>query len=235
MKKYKAIFFDLDGTLLPMEMDVFMNTYFKELCISLAQYGVPASEIIKCVWAGTKAMVKNDGSCPNEKRFWDTFLALTGIESDTIYEETNYFYSHEFNRARTATRENPLAVEAVRAASAGGRTVVLATNPLFPRAGQLSRIGWLGLGEEDFALITSYESDRFCKPNPAYYTDICARLALEPGDCLMIGNDVGEDMLAARAAGIDGYLVTDCMIPAAEPWTGPQGSFSDMLDYLHSL
>ena len=91
MKKYKAVLFDLDGTLLPMDMDKFMKAYFKELCISLAKYGVPAEEIVKCVWAGTKAMVKNDGSCSNEKRFWDTFLALTGIKSDTIFDETEYF------------------------------------------------------------------------------------------------------------------------------------------------
>ncbi len=235
MKKYKAVLFDLDGTLLPMDMDKFMKAYFKELCISLAKYGVPAEEIVKCVWAGTKAMVKNDGSCSNEKRFWDTFLALTGIKSDTIFDETEYFYSHEFNHARAVTGENPLAVEAVRAAGNDGRRVVLATNPLFPRTAQLSRISWIGLSENNFELITSYESDRFCKPNPAYYLDICSRMGLDPSDCIMIGNDVGEDMLAAAAAGIDGYLVTDCLIPASEIWTGPQGSFEDMLKMLKSL
>lgn len=218
-----------------MDMNTFMKAYFKELCISLAKYGVPAEKIVESVWAGTKAMVKNDGSCTNDKRFWDTFFTLTGIESDTIYEETDYFYSHEFNRAKAATGENPLARAAVDAAHAGGRTVVLATNPLFPRPGQLSRIGWIGLKEDDFALITSYESDSFCKPNPEYYLDICRRLKLESADCLMIGNDVGEDMLAAAAAGIDGYLVTDCMIPADKPWNGPQGSFIEMLEMLKTL
>lgn len=234
-KTYKAIFFDLDGTLLPMDMNVFMKAYFKELCISLVKYGVTAEKLVESVWAGTKSMVKNDGTCSNEKRFWDTFFALTGIVSDTIFDETNYFYSHEFNRAKSATGENPLARAAVDAAKGNGRTVVLATNPLFPRPGQLSRISWIGLNEDDFALITSYESDCFCKPNPEYYLDICRRLELQPCDCLMIGNDVGEDMFAAAAAGIDGYLVTDCMIPADKPWDGPQGSFAEMVEMLKSL
>ncbi len=235
MKDYKAIFFDLDGTLLPMDMEVFTKAYFKELCISLSKYGVPADKIVKSVWAGTKAMVMNDGSCKNEKRFWDCFLDLTGIVSDTIYDETDYFYSHEFNKAQVVTGANPLARAAIEAAGQKGRTVVLATNPLFPYAAQLSRISWIGLDKDDFALITSYESDSYCKPNPEYYLDICRRLELEPAQCLMIGNDVREDMFASRAAGMDGYLVTDCLIPADKEWDGPKGSFTEMIGMLKSL
>lgn len=235
MKNYKAILFDLDGTLLPMDMEVFSKAYFKELCISLAKYGVPAETLVKCVWAGTKAMVMNDGTCKNEKRFWDKFLSLTGIVSDTILDETNYFYSHEFNKARSVTSENPLAGAAVEAAAENGRTVVLATNPLFPYPAQLSRISWIGLSEDDFALITSYESDSFCKPNPQYYLDICRRLSLEPSDCLMIGNDVAEDMHASRAAGMDAYLVTDCLIGSVDDWDGPKGSFAEMVEMLKAL
>ena len=235
MKEYKAILFDLDGTLLPMDMDVFMKAYFKELCVSLAKYGVPAEKLVQCVWAGTKSMVKNDGSVTNDKRFWDTFLSLTGIVSDTILDETEYFYSHEFNRARHATGENLLARETVEAARGKGRKVVLATNPLFPMAAQISRISWIGLAPDDFDLITAYETDSYCKPNPAYYAEICARIGVSPDECLMIGNDVGEDMLAAMAAGIDGYLITDCMILAETEWTGPSGTYLDMLEMLKIL
>ena len=218
-----------------MDMEAFTKAYFKELCISLARYGVPTEKLVEAVWAGTKEMVLNDGSCKNEKRFWDKFLAVTGIVSDTIFDETNYFYSHEFNKAKAVTGENPLAVEAVRTAAGNGRKVILATNPLFPYAAQLSRISWLGLNEEDFVLITSYESDRFCKPNPNYYLDICRRIGVSPCDCLMIGNDIREDMLAAQNAGIDGYLVTDCLISHGKSWDGPSGSFEDMLDMLKKL
>lgn len=235
--KYKAIFFDLDGTLLPMDQEKFTNVYFKELSIVLAKYGIPAEELVRAVWAGTKAMVKNDGICTNEKRFWEVFLALTGIKSETVVSECDTFYTNEFNRARAVTGENPLAVEAVKFAHGDGRTVVLATNPLFPRVGQLTRISWLGLKPEDFALITSYETDSFCKPNPAYYLSICARLDLKPEECLMIGNDVAEDMFAATEAGLSAYLVTDCLIPAKDGriWTGHSGKFSEMVEMLKKL
>ncbi len=236
MKKYKAIFFDLDGTLLPMDMEKFTKVYFGELCKVLAKYGVPAEKLVEAVWAGTKAMVKNDGKCKNADRFWEVFRGLTGIQDESVVDECDAFYSNQFHRARAVTGENPLAVKAVQAAHRDGRTVVLATNPLFPMVGQLSRIGWLGLHQSDFELITSYESDRFCKPYPAYYLDICARLSLDPADCLMIGNDEREDMYAAGLAGMDGYLVTDCLIPCPEhPWSGPRGSFADVLEYLNNL
>ena len=146
------------------------------------------------------------------------------------------FYETGFQAARAATMENPLAKEAVRIAQEKADKVVLATNPLFPMAGQKTRLSWLGLSPEDFDLVTCYTSDRHCKPNPAYFADICARLDLEPAKCLMIGNDDREDMHCATAAGMSAYLVTDCRLPDKEhPWTGPMGTFSDMVQMLEKL
>ena len=52
----------------------------------------------------------------------------------------------------------------------------------------------------------------------------------------MIGNDELEDMYAASNAGMDCYLVTDCVIPSSEhPWEGPKGTFSEMVEMLKSL
>ena len=235
MKKYKAIFFDLDGTLLPMDLNEFMGAYYKELCLSLVKYGLGEEKIMAAMREGVMAMIYNDGSELNCNKFWQQFLKNTGIPEDTIYEETEYFYSHEFHKARAVTGENPLARAAIEAAGLDGRTVVLSTNPLFPYTAQLSRISWIGLKEEDFALITSYENSSFCKPNPKYFLEICKKLSLDPGEGLLIGNDVRDDMLAAQGAGIDGYLVTNWAIYRGKEWNGPQGTFSDMIDMLKAL
>lgn len=233
---FKAIFFDLDGTLLPMDQEQFTHVYFKELCKVLAKYGVPAEELVKAVWGGTKAMVKNDGQSTNDRVFWKVFREMTGIDSETVEGECDEFYTKEFHKARAVTGENLLAREAVMLAHNEGRKVILATNPLFPMVGQRTRISWLGLGPEDFELITSYENSRFCKPNPAYYTAICQQMDLAPADCLMIGNDENEDMFAAAAAGLSGYLVTDCLIPDKDRhWEGPRGSFAEMVEMLKTI
>jgi len=60
-------------------------------------------------------------------------------------------------------------------------------------------------------------------------------MGLDPAQCFMIGNDDWEDMYAAQAAGIAGYLVTDCRIPAENPWNGAQGNFTELLTMLKSL
>lgn len=233
----KAIFFDLDGTLLPMDQEQFTKGYFKELAAVLVPVTRAAPQaLVAAVWDGTKAMVKNTGEQCNADVFWARFSAVTGLDTDLCRPLCDRFYSHEFHRARQFTGENPLAVEAVALARQKGRAVVLASNPLFPLVGQASRLSWVGLKPEDFNLVTSYESDRFCKPNPLYYTAICERLGAAPQDCLMIGNDETEDMYAATAAGLRGWLVTDCRIPSeAHPWDGPRGTFAELVEMLRTL
>lgn len=38
MSKYKAILFDMDGTLLPMDMKTFTEGYFKFLCVKTVSF-----------------------------------------------------------------------------------------------------------------------------------------------------------------------------------------------------
>lgn len=63
-----------------------------------------------------------------------------------------------------------------------------------------------------------------------------AKHGLDPAECLMIGNDENEDMYAAAQAGLQGWLVTDWMIPSPEhPWDGPKGSFAQTAQMLEGL
>ena len=64
-----TILFDLDGTLLPMDNDIFTKGYFKGLAAELIPFGYDAKPLVDAVWHGTAAMVKNDGSRPNCEAF----------------------------------------------------------------------------------------------------------------------------------------------------------------------
>lgn len=232
----KAILFDLDGTLLPMDTGVFTQVYFQHLAKALCPNGIEADALIAAVVGGTKAMVKNDGSRSNKQVFWERFEQMTGRDYTPFMMDSDRFYTTDFNHARSATGENPHARELIELARRGGRKVVLATNPFFPMAGQRTRLSWIGLQAEDFDLVTSYENDSYCKPNPLYYRSVLDRIGLEPEDCLMIGNDEDEDMYASSSLGMDAYLVTDCRVPGKKkPWTGPQGSLADLKDMLEKL
>lgn len=231
--QYKAILFDMDGTLLPMDMNTFAKGYFRFLYAKLAKYGLDPKAFQDGMWAGVKAMAKNDGSATNEERFWQTFSPIVGLSKDTLNGDCLEFYGKDFHQAKPFTGENPLAVEAVRLAREQADLVILATNPLFPMVGQETRLSWVGLKPSDFDLVTSYEHTNHCKPNPEYYRDILRQFDLNPADCLMVGNDELEDMYAGTQAGLNGFLVTDCLIPSPDhPWNGPKGTFRELVELL---
>lgn len=66
---FTTVVFDLDGTLLPMDQEVFTQSYFSHLCAALAPHGYDPHQLTKAVWAGTRAMVCNDGQATNETVF----------------------------------------------------------------------------------------------------------------------------------------------------------------------
>ena len=117
-----------------------------------------------------------------------------------------------------------------------GFRVALATNTIFPARATQWRIQWAGLQPEDVELYTTYENSSYSKPNPAYYQDILARLNVKPEECLMVGNDVGEDMIAEQL-GMKVFLMTDCMINKANADISfyPHGSFDDLKNFLNTI
>ena len=232
----KAILFDLDGTLLPMDQEVFVRDYLGRMAAFLAPHGYDPQSLIKAVWAGTGAMVKNDGKALNEDVFWQVFNSVVGKDAKqdlALFEE---FYRTEFQKAKDSCGFNPAAVEAIRQIKDMGYRLILATNPLFPAIATYSRARWAGLNPEDFELITTYENSRFCKPNPDYYREILGKIALDGSQCLMVGNDVGEDMIAGTL-GMKTFLLTDCLInkTAEDISQYPNGGFPELLHYIRSL
>ena len=231
MSQYQAIFFDLDGTLLPMDLEVFTKTYLGLLAKRFRQYDAEA--LVAAVWQGTKAMTANDGSMTNEKRFWQVFTGLMGQEVLDRIDEFEDFYHTDFHQAKAVCGENPLAKQIVDLAHTKADKVVLATNPLFPACAVASRLSWIGLTPEDFDFITSYENSSYCKPTPAYYQTICHTLNLDPAQCLMVGNDLKEDGQGAKQAGLQTHIVTDCLIEhglALSDW--PHSTFAALADVL---
>ncbi len=234
--KIATVLFDLDGTLLPMDQERFAKGYFGRLSVRMAQHGYDPKSFIDAIWAGTAAMVKNDGRETNETVFFRTFSALTGknAEADKPYFED--FYRTEFDRVKDDCGFAPEAAPTVKLVKSLGLRVALATNPLFPYMATESRIRWCGLEPCDFELYTSYENSSYCKPNLDYYRSVTERLGVSPEECLMVGNDVGEDMIAERL-GMRVFLLTDCLInrQGEDISKYPHGSFPELWEFLKNL
>ena len=234
----KLVLFDLDGTLLPMDQDVFTKAYFGALSGALAKRGYEPSALIKAVWAGTAAMVKNDGKRPNEKAFWEVFCSVFGERAieDEPYLDAFYRSESGFETAHSAVGFNPRAAEAVSLVKRLGLRCALATNPLFPSVATEKRISWAGLSTADFEIYTTYENSHFCKPNLAYYEEILEKLNVKAEECLMVGNDACEDMIASEL-GMKVFLLTDCLInkTGVDISVYPRGGFDELCAYLKEI
>ena len=101
MNKIKAILFDLDGTLLPMDMDKFTADYMKRLCAYLAPRGYEPSLIAEAMWHGISAMVRNDGTRTNEQAFWDVFTKRFGEKAINEKDALVDFYRTEFPKVQS--------------------------------------------------------------------------------------------------------------------------------------
>lgn len=229
----KTVLFDLDGTLLPMDQERFGRAYIGGMAKHMAPHGYDMQELIQGIWTGTGAMVKNDGSMTNEALFWACFDKVMGRSTrvdEPLFEE---YYRTDFQQVQQVCGTAPMAAEIITFLKNAGCRVVLATNPLFPRIATYSRVRWAGLDPEDFALITTYENSRHCKPNLDYYRDILEELGETAENCIMVGNDVGEDMIAAKL-GIRVFLLTDCVInkQGTDVSAIPQGGFPELLEFL---
>lgn len=211
-KEINTVLFDLDGTLLPMDQEAFVRLYFSALTHKFEPYGFDPQKLVQGLWAGMKAMQENDGSKTNEDAFWQAFTGLAGERALDYRSDFDAFYRNEFAAAKKATVCHPMAARCVHLLREKGYRVALATNPLFPQEATWARIEWAGLSPSDFALVTTYENSRRCKPNPDYYRkDVLEKLGVKPEDCLMIGNDVKED-LCAEALGMQVFLLTETPI-----------------------
>ncbi len=232
----KVVLFDLDGTLLPMDMPVFMHHYLQALALKGKARGYEPRKLVEVVMAGVEAMVNNDGSLTNEERFWQLFLSRWGGQRQEHLLMFEEFYSREFPQLKQVVQPTPLAGQAVQILKEKGYDLVLATNPLFPRMATLERMAWAGLDPADFLLITTFEHCRFCKPNVGYFQEVLAAVGAEPQDCLMVGNDLVEDLPAAQL-GMEFFLVTDDLLnpQSADYRSLNHGSREDLVAYLAQL
>ncbi len=227
----RAVLFDLDGTLLDIDLHAFLSDYFSLLGPVLAGLVADgdAHAALGAVLAGTRAMSGAHPGATNEAVFVAKFEALTGVD---ILQPDNArvvldFYEHIFPRLHGDHGPKPGAREVVGAAGALGLRRVLATNPIFPRAAVLERLRWAGLTADQFDLVTSYENSSACKPSPTYYKEIAESIDVAPADCLMVGDDAQLD-LAAAAVGMKTFFVGTVGGPGAD-WRGSLGDLSRLL------
>lgn len=204
--------------------------------MKFAPMGYDPQAFIKAVMAGTEAMIRNNGKQTNEVAFWDTFMSLVKGNYPTLESTFLDFYQKDFDVVKASSGTNPLAKKCIDELKQKGYQLALATNPLFPKVATYKRIEWAGLNPDDFIHITTYENSSYCKPNLKYYEEILLFINKKPTECIMVGNDVNEDMGVAEI-GMESFLLTDCLINSKniELTNYRHGDFENLYDFVKSL
>ena len=204
MKKYKAIFIDIDDTLLD----------YIPCCREAFQYAMSTLEMENGQW-------KMD----NEDALFDLFFSISGrLFSEAKHglhtvAEVMELYPKEF----IATIGYP--AEAVDPFKHAFRAAWGKTHTLVPEAEQMlqtlqakgyrlfaasNSFGHLQRSRLEHAGILHYFEDTYIsmdigydKPDIRFYQEALRRCGLQPSEVLMIGDSMTTDVLGAQAAGID--------------------------------
>ncbi|HWI63083.1 MAG TPA: HAD family hydrolase [Symbiobacteriaceae bacterium] len=212
----RTILFDLDGTLLPIDTDRFVGGYLKALSAH-AGHLVPNGKLAEQVMLSTYEMIKDTNpERTNAEVFAADFFPKVGRSEEELMPVFTEFYLTKFPALRSTCPGLPgIGKAVVQTAVEQGYEIALATNPLFPREAIEERMRWVGIFDMPWRLVTTYEEMHACKPQPAYYREVLAKLGRAPGECLMVGNDFEEDGVAAKL-GIPTFFVTDHLIKRSD-------------------
>lgn len=229
----QAILFDLDGTLIDNDMDIFLPPYFKALTKKVAGI-VDPTKLIPQLTASTQAMVmKTNAAWTMEQAFAADFFPKIGVPSEQLLPLFDDFYMHEYNELRAFVQPIDFSRRLVARAFEKNYRVVIATMPVFPGIAIRQRLTWGNIADFPYTLVTDYETMHASKPHSAYYSEIAKMIGVDPQNCLMVGNEVKNDILPARKAGMKTFWVSNAGgIPTDVPadWVGTLEDFGKLLE-----
>ena len=229
----QAALFDLDGTLIDVDMQLFVPAYLRRLADRLAAYAEPRLTL-RTLHAGVMAMLDGPpGDCSLEELLRARLAEELQLAWPDYQSGLAAFCREDLQELQPLVRPHPLARPLIEACQARGWRVALATNPIFPRAVIDARLAWGGLADLPFHPVTSYETSRHCKPYAGFFHDLLDELGLPPQACLMVGNDTLHD-LAAGQLGLPTCLLTTWRIdrPAVAYPADWEGSHQALLEEL---
>jgi HAD superfamily hydrolase (TIGR01549 family) len=196
-----TLLFDIDNTLLKFDELDFMPIYTKLIHRYFHDEMPDFNNFVRIFLESTYKMVEKDPQgLTTLSRFEHDFMKhFETLKASDIHERFLHFYQNEFNQLKQIMKPDIFAKPLLTLA-ANHFTLVAATNPLFPSIANEIRLNWGGIGRNNIHWneITSADDYHFAKPHIEYYQEILDRLNKDPFECLMIGNDPVNDMIAGK-------------------------------------
>ncbi|MBR6788968.1 MAG: HAD family hydrolase [Clostridia bacterium] len=207
----KNVFFDMDGTLIDCNPSTFLPPY-KNLLLKKFSYRADGADLVKTIFEGVVAMLKNDGAQTNRDVFF-RFIDNSGIIRSADLEDTmGDFYETAYDELISLVGKKTIMPQAVELLIKKGYRLAVTTNPLFPLLAIEKRLIWGGHNPKNFELVTSYETSSFAKPSVGFFIEALNRLDFKTEETLVVGNDKREDIHAGKEVGMTAYYLTDTPI-----------------------
>ena len=204
-----TLLIDLDDTLLGNAMEVFIPVYLEALGRHLADE-IPPKIMVASMLDSTQMMFSNENPAQTLKETFDLhFFPSIGIAETSLRTQIEDFYNTSFSSLQKYTQYRPTALQFINTAINRGYRIGIATNPVFPKTAIVQRLNWAGFPEDEFhfALVPSYETFHFAKPDPAYFAEFLTRLGWPEGPILMVGNDLEHDIMGSGLLGIPSFWI----------------------------
>jgi HAD superfamily hydrolase (TIGR01549 family) len=197
---------------------------------------VDPNKMLPALMSGTRKMMDSIDHSKSLREVFDLeFYPAIGLLREQLYPTIEQFYKDIFPKLRDLTKPRPEAKAFVEWAFSQGFTVVIATNPLFPRAAIYHRMDWAGLPPDKypFRIVSSYENFHFTKPRPEYFAEVVAQMGWPDGPILLVGDDLENDIAGASKLGLATFWITNGKSPPEKnPGFLASGTFPELRQWL---
>jgi putative hydrolase of the HAD superfamily len=199
----KAVVFDLDNTLFDHTgcAVVGLRSWVTELGITptdelIAEWFVIEEDQFNRFLAGE---LTHQGQRRGRLRAFLPVLGLPVPVADAELDEVFTGYLTQYTNNWIAYPDARPALEVAR--SNGWRVGVLTNGSTRQQNAKVAAIGLADLID----VVCTSEALGVSKPDPLAYQRVCEALGVEPGETLMIGDNLELDVIAARAAGLSAH------------------------------
>jgi len=224
----KAALLDLDDTLISANTNKLFSAYLK----ALGDYGAsvtPPETFAKQVMSSFTIALRNGNPLQTlYEKFMPIMASATKHDEVGLAELFSSFYADCYAILEPMVKPRDSSQRLIDWLATHNYPMVVATNPGLPESAIYQRMKWGGIAaeHEPFALITTLETMHFGKPTPEYYEEIMARLALSPGEAIMVGDDWANDIVGAAQAGLHTFWITHQNAKPPDPAVRISGSGS---------
>ena len=230
-RAFKALLFDLDGTLLRVRMSRFLESYFPLLAARFGAGGDHPRFREALIDSVREMMNIRDGKRLLSTVFLESFAPKVGRDAAGVTAIFEEFHRDGIDALNGLTEPIPEARPLLEKAAALGYDIALATNPVFFRPAIDARLRWAGLEGFPFSFVSSADNMHFSKPHAEYFAELLEKTGKEPVQCLMIGDDPVMDM-PAREAGIATWFVPTEGKSLKREGSDYSGSLADLAAWL---